>query len=51
MSEKCKSTQPSAVQVKDQWKKISIEEKLDIISQLEKGEWTFDIGRNVKIHS
>jgi len=38
MSEKCKSTPPSAVQVKSQRKKISIEEKLDIISQLEKGD-------------
>jgi len=38
MSEKCKSTPPSAVQVKSQQKKISIEEKLDIISQLEKGD-------------
>ena len=51
MSAKCKSAPPSAVQVKSQWKKIGIEEKLDIISQLEKGDWTFDIDHNVKIHS
>jgi hypothetical protein len=38
MSEKCKSTSPSAIQVKNQRKTISTEEKLDVISQLEKGE-------------
>jgi len=38
MNEKCKSTPPSAIQVKSHRKKIAIEEKLDIISQLEKGD-------------
>ena len=35
MSEKCKSTSPSAIQVKNQQMTISIEEKLDVISRLE----------------
>jgi len=38
MSEKHKSTSPSAIQMKTWWKKFSIEEKLDIISRLEKAE-------------
>ena len=33
--------------MKDQWKTISIEEKLDIISQSEKGEEIIDIWHNV----
>jgi hypothetical protein len=36
MSEKRKSTSPSAIQVKNQQKTISTEGKLDVISQLEK---------------
>ena len=42
MGEKRKSTSPNAIQVKNQRKTIGIEEKLDIISWLEKGEWNFD---------
>ena len=38
MSGKCKSTSPSAIQVKNQRQTVSAEEKLDIISQLEKGK-------------
>jgi hypothetical protein len=38
MSEKRKSTSPSAIQVKNWRETISTEEKLDVISQLEKGE-------------
>jgi hypothetical protein len=38
MSEKRKSASPSAIQVKNCQKTISIEEKLDIISRLEKGD-------------
>jgi hypothetical protein len=38
MSEKCKSTSPRAIQVKNQQETISTEEKLDMISQLKKGE-------------
>jgi hypothetical protein len=41
--EKHKSPSPSAVQVKNWRKTISNEEKLDIISQLEKGEHIVDI--------
>ena len=48
MSEKHKSTSPNAIQVKNRWKTISIEEKLDVISQLEKGEQTVDICYNVR---
>ena len=48
MSEKHKSTSPSAIQMKTWWKKFSIEEKLDIISRLEKAEWTADIDCKVR---
>ena len=47
MSEKCKSTSPSTIQVKNQRKTISIEEILDVISQLEKGKQIVDICHNV----
>jgi hypothetical protein len=36
MSEKCKSTSSSAIQVKTRGKTIGIEEKLDVISRLKK---------------
>jgi hypothetical protein len=36
MSEKCKYTSSSAVKVKNQQKTVSIKEKLDVISRLEK---------------
>jgi hypothetical protein len=36
MSEKCQSTSPSAIQVKNQQKIISIEEKLYVINQMKK---------------
>jgi hypothetical protein len=48
MSEKCKSTSPSAIQIKNLWKKIGIEEKLRCISHLEKGEQIADICHNVR---
>jgi hypothetical protein len=48
MSEKGKSASPSAVQMKNQRKTIGIEEKLHIISRLEKGEQIVDIRRNVR---
>jgi hypothetical protein len=38
MSEKCKSASPNAVPVKNQWKTIGIDEKLDIINWPEKSE-------------
>jgi hypothetical protein len=38
MSEKRKSTFPNAIQVKNHQETISTEEKLDVISQLEKGK-------------
>jgi hypothetical protein len=38
MNEKCKSTSTSAMKVKNQRKKISTEEKLDVISRHKKGE-------------
>jgi hypothetical protein len=38
ISEKCKSTSPSATQVKNRRKTMGIEEKLHVISRLEKGE-------------
>ena len=48
MSEKCKSTSHSAIWVKNWWKKIGIEEKLDKISRLEKCERIVDICHNVR---
>jgi len=48
MSEKCKSTSLSAVQVKIQWMTVSIEEKLDTLSQPEKSDWIVDICHNVR---
>jgi len=38
MTKKHKSASPSEIQVKNQWKTVSIKEKLDVISRLEKGE-------------
>jgi hypothetical protein len=37
-SEKHKSASPSAIKVKNWWKTISIEEKVNVIRRLEKGE-------------
>ena len=47
MNEKHKMTSPSATQVKNRWKTIYTEEKLDVISHHEKGEQIFYIHRNV----
>ena len=47
MSEKCKSSSPSAIQVKNWWKTVSIEEKLGEISWLEKGEQIVDSCHNI----
>jgi hypothetical protein len=47
-SEKYKSASLRAAQLKNQKKTIGIEEKLDIISQLEKGERIVDIWCNVE---
>jgi hypothetical protein len=49
MSEKRKSTSPSATQVKNRQKSNSTEEKLDVISRLQKGERIVDIWRNVRL--
>jgi len=49
MSEKSKSTSPSAIQVKKWWKTFGIEEELDIMNRLEKGEIIVDIMCNVGI--
>jgi hypothetical protein len=49
MSEKHKSASPSAIQVKNRQKTVSIEEKLDVISRLEKSEQSVDICRNVRL--
>jgi hypothetical protein len=48
MSEKRKSTLPSAIQVKNWQKMIKTEEKLHAISQLEKGERIVDLCYNVR---
>ena len=47
MGKKLKSTSPSAIQVKNQWKTVGIEEKLDVISQLQNGERIVHICQNV----
>jgi hypothetical protein len=49
MSEKRKSASPSAIEVKNWRKTVSIEEKLDIISRLEKLKQIVDIFRNVRL--
>ena len=49
MSEKHKSASPSAIQVKNLRKTISIEEKLHVINRLEKGEQIVDICHNVRL--
>jgi hypothetical protein len=48
MSEKCTSILPTAIQVKNQWETINIEEKLDI-SQSERDEQIVDICCNVRL--
>jgi len=48
VSEKHKSPSPSAVPVKNRWKTTSIEEKLDVVSRLEKGDRIVDMRRNVR---
>ena len=48
MSEKSKCILPSAIQVKNWQNMVSIEEKLDVPSWLEKGEWIVDICHNVR---
>jgi len=47
MNKKHKSASPSEIQVKNQWKTVSIKEKLDVISRLEKGEQIVHICCNV----
>jgi len=43
---------PSAVPVKNRRKTLGIEEKLDVISWLEKCEWIVDIWRHIRlVHS
>jgi hypothetical protein len=45
-----KSTSPSsAIQVKNSGKTVSTEEKLDIISLLQKGECSVDVCHNVRL--
>jgi len=48
MSEKHNTISPGAVQVRNQWETIGFEEKLDVISQLEKGEQIVDIRCTVR---
>jgi len=48
MNNEHKPTTASAVQLKNQWKTISTEEKVDVISLLEKDELTVDVCSEVK---
>jgi hypothetical protein len=47
MIEERQSTSPSAIQVKNWQKTISIEKKLHVISRLEKGEQIVDMCHNI----
>jgi hypothetical protein len=49
MTQEHKSASPSAVQVKNRHKTSGIEEKLQVIKQLEKGEGIGEIYRNVTL--
>jgi len=49
MSEEHNSPSPGAIQVKNWWKTTSVEEKLDVIDRLEKGEQVVDICRNARL--
>ena len=49
MSEKHKSTSPGAIEVKNQWKTISTEGKLYVMSWFGKGEKIVDIFWNVRL--
>jgi len=49
MSDKNKFVSPSAIEVKNQQRTISIEEKLNVTIWLEKGEWIVDICHNVRL--
>jgi hypothetical protein len=47
--DKNKSTLPSTIQIKNQGKTVGDEEKLEVISLLEKGKQIVDICRNVRL--
>ena len=47
--EKCKSTSPNAIQVKNRQKTIIFYEKLYVLSQPEKGERIIDICHKVRL--
>jgi hypothetical protein len=49
MSEKHKSTSPSTIQVKNQWKTKGNDEKLYVISRRERGEQMVDKCHNVRL--
>jgi hypothetical protein len=49
MNEKCKPLSSNALQVKNQQKTISIEDKLDVISRLENVERIVGICHNVRL--
>jgi hypothetical protein len=49
MNDKRKSASPSAIQVKNCRKTIDIEEKLHVITRLEKGEGIVDKCRNIRL--
>jgi len=52
MTHACNSTLPNVIQVKELWKTINIEEALEVISQIEKGDQIVDICHNVRfIHN
>ena len=49
ITEKCKFITPGAIQVKNPWKTIDTEEKLEVTSPLEKDEWIDDIFCGVRL--
>ena len=47
MCKRHKSTSRSAIEVKNRRKTISVEEQIDVICRIERGELYVDVGRNV----
>jgi hypothetical protein len=50
MSDIHKYTSPNAIQLKNQCKTSSMEEKLEVISHFEKCEWAGDVYHNVRLN-
>jgi len=51
MSKNRQPTSPSSIPMKNHWKTVSIEEKLNVISWLGKGEQIVDMWHVILVHS